>query len=56
MRSMSIVLMFAFTAICFAKGQPSSDQTPRVRPEIGIEEHLGAVLPLDLEFYDEQGT
>ncbi len=55
MRSRSFVLMLAFTAICFAKGQPSSDQTPPAHPEIGIEEHLGTVLPLDVELYDEQG-
>jgi protein SCO1/2 len=26
-----------------------------VRPEVGIEEHLGTVLPLDVEVYDEHG-
>lgn len=63
MRSRSMLVMLVFAAICFAKGQTSSDQAPQVRPEtrpeiapkIGIEEHLGTVLPLDVELYDEQG-
>jgi len=71
MRTRSVVVMLLLSAICVAKGQPSGDQTPAVRPEagqqiephagapivskIGIEEHLGTVLPLEVEFFDEQG-
>jgi protein SCO1 len=31
-------------------------QTERVRPEVGVEEHLGTMIPLDAEFYDEHGN
>jgi len=72
MRVRSLVLMAVCGAICFAQGQQTDDQIPRVPPELGpvnesaaapkaapklgIEEHLGTVVPLDLEFYDEQGN
>lgn len=33
-----------------------ADQTPAALEEVGVEEHLDAKLPLDLEFRDENGT
>jgi protein SCO1/2 len=33
-----------------------ADQVPAVLEEVGVEEHLDAKLPLDLEFRDENGT
>lgn len=46
-----LLLLVAIVVVPEAKGQ-----TERVRPEVGVEEHLGTVIPLDAEFYDERGN
>jgi protein SCO1 len=55
-------MMSRFRACVFAVGMLSAlslsvgfAQTARVKPEVGIEEHLGTTVPLDAEFYDEHG-
>jgi protein SCO1 len=39
-----------------AEGPVLASPVSHVRPEIGIEEHLGTTLPLDAELYDESGA
>jgi len=56
MKLFSIVAGVWFTAVPTSAlwAQPS-DQTPPELKQVGIEEHLDAKLPLDLEFVDEAG-
>ncbi|MBI5240789.1 MAG: SCO family protein [Elusimicrobia bacterium] len=44
----SIVLALAFAAA--GRAAPAAD-----RPEVGVDEHLGATLPLEVRFKDEEG-
>jgi len=45
----------AFFGACVILSPGIAQDKPAPRPEIGIEEQLGATVPLDLEFYDEHG-
>lgn len=49
-----IVVLFALAAVAPALIAQSATQPPS-RNEIGIEERLGAQIPLDLELYNERG-
>jgi protein SCO1 len=49
----SSVFLLAVATVMSVSG--SSGQNMRPRPEVGVEEHLGTTIPLDAEFYDEQG-
>ena len=55
MQHRGVVTSVLCAALSVALMQPLRAQGTQVRPEIGIEEHLGTLLPLDVELYDEQG-
>lgn len=46
-------LLIALTLFTVPLRSDTAD--PQKKPEVGIEEQLGAIVPLDLEFYDENG-
>jgi len=55
MQHRGVVLAAFLVTLFLAKAQPLRAQETPVRPEIGIQEHLGTVIPLEVELYDEQG-
>lgn len=56
MRHRGFCVTWALFLLFCAGDLASADQAPRAHPEIGIEEHLGTMLPLDAELYDEAGA
>jgi protein SCO1 len=48
-------LVFVLTGTCGAVSAQLADQTVPALEEVGVEEHLDAKIPLDLEFVDEDG-
>jgi protein SCO1/2 len=46
-------LLWGSLVVVGLRGFPGNAQT--ARPEVGIEEHLGTTLPLDVQLYDEKG-
>lgn len=51
-RAIGIIVFCAALWACVAA---AGAQTAPARPAIGIEEHLGTMVPLDVELYDERG-
>jgi len=54
MKNIFAVILFA-SAVFSADAQTPAAQPPPAKPEIGIDDKLGAQLPLETQFYDEKG-
>jgi len=52
----TLMVAMAVTAVAAPAGAQLADQVPPQLEEVGVDEHLNASLPMDLEFRDEAGA